>query len=51
MRYEIREAESSGIPVTNVVKIDDDGLETFIPVDEYNADYIQYLAWVDQNSL
>lgn len=51
MKYEIRGAESSGIPVDNVVKIDDDGSETFIPVDERNSDYQTYLAWLEQNSV
>lgn len=51
MLYEIREVQSSGLTIVNVVKIDSGGKETFIPVDELNSDYQAYLAWLEQNSV
>lgn len=50
MRYEIREAESTGIVSVNIVKIDDDGTEVFIPVNDSNSDYQTYLQWTEENS-
>lgn len=48
--YEIRESESSGLPITNVVRVDSDATEVFIPVDESNSDYQAYLAWVAEGN-
>ncbi len=50
MMYEIREVLSSGVSVTNIVRIDDYGIETFIPVHESNSDYQQYLLWLEEQA-
>lgn len=45
--FELRKTESySGITV-DIVKIDDDGKEWLIPMDEGNSDYQQYLIDTD----
>jgi len=38
------------MPVTAIIKIDDNGIISSIPKDEANTDYQEYLAWVAEGN-
>jgi hypothetical protein len=47
MNYENRTTiASTGEEVSNIFRIDDDGTEWAIPIDEANSDYQAYLAYL-----
>lgn len=48
MNYEI--VNNNIINITSIKKINEDGSVWWIPIDENNSDYQEYLAWVKESS-
>lgn len=46
MTYETFTVTDMGIEVTQIVRVDGDGLRHYIPADEANSDYQAYLAYL-----
>lgn len=48
VEYKILEADN--IVGERIIRIDEDGSEWFIPMDEANSDYQAYLLWLEENN-
>jgi hypothetical protein len=41
---------SNPLGITYILKIDENGLESHIPLDPANSDYQAYLKWAEENN-
>ena len=51
MKYFIRNAEPPALKNAFIMRFDDDGLVSSIPMKEENTDYQAYLAWVEDGNV
>ena len=51
MKYVIRNAEPPALKNAFIMRYDENGLISSIPIREENADYQAYLAWVEDGNV